>query len=375
MRDAVNIGYRMLIEILSGKQAGFKPDKFGISTARWTDFGTKVTAYVGLPGAGGSEADRKTMHPSTAAGYIVEDIAGHVLQSWYATRDRAAEAKANTSSMDLVAATKLRPHTLDLQDTEIMKGHSRPDVTSKTLANRESVLLDITSEASLGHILKKVKRGHEADTDWLRFPHVAEVLYPPVDFDDPGKVRPALSAEEAAAIQERILKQQIDNDVDRYEAYLKARDAYYRESIDELNRTRGGRGEDPFALTDTGKSHLETGFTMQIQVDRNSAITSVKLAAFHTTPNGRLLLDAQLFAPPSPNPYIMEPDETERRRRTTSRQATARGGGWKFRDRDPERVRQEYPDRRQARSMADQMRRKRQATPSADEPDSKKPKT
>ncbi len=151
--------------------------------------------------------------------------------------------------------------------------------------------------------------------------------------------------------------------------------AYYRESIDELNRTRGGRGEDPFALTDTGKSHLETGFTMQIQVDRNSTITSVKLAAFHTTPNGRLLLDAQLFAPPSPNPYIMEPDETERRRRTTSRQATARGGGWKFRDRDPERVRQEYPDRRQARSMADQMRRKRQATPSADEPDSKKPKT
>ncbi|NER38118.1 MAG: hypothetical protein F6J93_29860 [Oscillatoria sp. SIO1A7] len=94
------------------------------------------------------------MHPSTAAGYVIE-------------------GKAN------VGIKALGPE-FDTQNTDLLKG-TRPDVAIK-LKSGNYALVDITASKSLGHILKK--KGNW--TGHVHIPYVAESIYPSINFDDPS---------------------------------------------------------------------------------------------------------------------------------------------------------------------------------------------
>jgi len=114
-----------------------------------------------------------TMHPSTAAGYVIEGMVNSVIQGW---------------------------EDIQLQVTGLLSG-TRPDVVIQ-LTDDQYALVDITASNSAGHILDK--KGN-----WLNhvpIPVVAESIYPSIDFKTMGESK--LSEEDMAAIQQRIAEQQ-----------------------------------------------------------------------------------------------------------------------------------------------------------------------
>jgi hypothetical protein len=91
-----------------------------------------------------------TMHPSTAAGYVIE-------------------GKANSGIKGLGFQT---------QGTNVMPG-TRPDVVIPLSSNKQA-LVDITASNSIGHIFSK-KGNWTGHND---IPYVAESVYPSIDFTD-----------------------------------------------------------------------------------------------------------------------------------------------------------------------------------------------
>jgi hypothetical protein len=319
VQGAVNVGYRMLMEILTGHQPKFAPEKFGITDKRWLDYYSKTTKYAQWQKFLKDKPTKnqkaeykllhgKAMHPSTAAGYIVEDIAGHVLKSWYDSK-RREKAKENKTKK---TRTPLEKHLIDLQDTDIMGGHSRPDMTALTRGHGEQMLFDITSVESKGHIIEKYQPEHP-ETDWLQYPHVAEVLYPQINFADPNQTTPELSTKDLAAIQLKLLEKQIGNDLKRYSNFHGKREKYYEEKKDRLKQARNARriprkGKSAWKVEKSMQAQLNKSSDFQVQFNSESVASSVTVQAFHTTDEGKLLLDTYLFAPPSPAHYTVEPN-------------------------------------------------------------------
>ncbi|TND04558.1 MAG: hypothetical protein FD123_3827 [Bacteroidetes bacterium] len=117
---------------------------------------------------------KKSMHPSTAAGYIIESKV---------TNRMASEPGFN------------------FQDTDILPG-TRPDVTID-LGDDERALVDITAQKSLGHIFNKKGNWGEHKT----IPYVAEAWYPSMKFiGEEIKLSPEQikQAEEAAEEKEDL---------------------------------------------------------------------------------------------------------------------------------------------------------------------------
>lgn len=187
VRKAVNVAYQMLIGYLKGEE--LNPKQYGIRDGYWDNFLQTL------------HPDSKMM-PNAAAGYVVEEIATYVLNTW----DK----------------NKLHKDNFNFQDVDLMEG-SRPDITSKTKGN-ENVLIDITSTGGMGHITDK-KGG------WLSYPHVAEVLYPSIDFKNLDLTEVKMTEDEKNAIRQKalqkLIKQLIDDETGEYANFLKARQAYY----------------------------------------------------------------------------------------------------------------------------------------------------
>ena len=119
--------------------------------------------------------NKKTMHPSTAAGYVIE-------------------GKANE---------KIKRLGYNIQQVGDIKG-SRPDVTIP-LSNGQKALVDITSEKSIGHIFNKAGNW----TNHVDIPYVAESLYPSINFEDPSKTA-QLTPEEREKASQLATKRQED---------------------------------------------------------------------------------------------------------------------------------------------------------------------
>lgn len=120
---------------------------------------------------------KKTMHPSTAAGYIVESKV-----------TKRLSGLAN----------------FDFQNAKLMKG-TRPDVVI-TLKSGNKALIDITASGSLTHIFNK--KGNW--TNHTAIPYVAEAWYPTIDFDG-DNVKMTEEQEKAAmkiASERKLLKDQ-----------------------------------------------------------------------------------------------------------------------------------------------------------------------
>jgi len=140
------------------------------------------------------DTNKTTMHPSTAAGYVIE-------------------SKAN------VEIEKLGYHT---QNTSLLKG-TRPDV-AVPLKSKNYALLDITAWNSKGHILDKKGNwtGHK------HIPYVAEVTYPSLNFGGGLKkanVKP-LTEEQIKEALEFIRKKEVDIELMRQEWLDAQRTAY-----------------------------------------------------------------------------------------------------------------------------------------------------
>jgi hypothetical protein len=260
VRQAVDVSYQLLIEYLNG--GDLDPDKYGITQRRWADFLAKLTDYQNSGGT--------SMHPSTAAGYIVEDITTHILETW--TAAHSEEDKYN------------------FQDTEIMGGISRPDITADT-EHRQKVLLDITSSASSGHILDK-------EGNWLSFPHVAELLYPAVNFSDPSAITPKMTETERKALLARAIRKQVESESSRYAHFLDQRAKYYQEIENSLARLfqRGSPSARQLRIFQDSNQHVKvniTGDSFTITVD---SFTSIE---------GNLSYEPWEGAPPSPPHYSM----------------------------------------------------------------------
>jgi hypothetical protein len=101
----------------------------------------------------------KGMHPSTAAGYIIEGKVNNKL-------------------------TKHAGEGFDLQDAHLLKG-TRPDIVF-SLPGDQKGLVDITASNSVGHIFKK--KGNW--TNHVNIPYVAESIYTSIDFSDPSSTSP-----------------------------------------------------------------------------------------------------------------------------------------------------------------------------------------
>ncbi len=111
----------------------------------------------------------KTMHPSTAAGYVIEGKVNSVIESWKGVSTQVTDALPGT----------------------------RPDV-SIDLGDGVFALVDITASNSAGHILNK--KGN-----WLNhknIPVVIESVYPSIDFSTMKKIK--LSAEQLEQVHKRI---------------------------------------------------------------------------------------------------------------------------------------------------------------------------
>lgn len=327
VRSSVNIGYRLLKEILSGHHTSFEYKNYGISEDRWSDFNLKVVAWQKWEAfkmkkptpeqkKKYKQKNGEPMHPSTSAGYIVEDIASHVLRNWFSIKDRKKSTKKSIKSAPKTTQKPIYEHILDLQDTDIMKGHSRPDITSKSREHEEQMLFDITSIESKGHILDKIKKGKETETDWLRFPHVAEVLYPQINFSDPNQPAPPLSEEDKMIIAQKLIQKQINNDLKLYKSYLSARTKYYSLVFDTLQQVRGRgsrrnqKGKNTWKVPEFTQKQLKEKEWLEIDFDKDGYVIDATVDSFHTTDEGKGLLDLDLFTPPSPEHYSMKPDDS-----------------------------------------------------------------
>ncbi|MCD1259581.1 hypothetical protein B5M42_012140 [Paenibacillus athensensis] len=137
------------------------------------------------------DSGKWTMHPSTAAGYVIEGMVNSVIGGW---------------------------DGVHLQVTDLLDG-TRPDVVIQ-LADDQFALVDITASNSAGHILDK--KG-----SWLNHVHipvVTESVYPSINFKSMGESK--LSDEDMQAIQKRIAEKQEANELAEQEALQAERDFF-----------------------------------------------------------------------------------------------------------------------------------------------------
>ena len=117
---------------------------------------------------------RPVMHPSTAAGCVIE-------------------GKANKGIKEL-------GHNLQVSGR--LKG-TRPDVLM-TLSNQSEALIDITASNSIGHIFNKAGNW----TKQQNIVYVAESYYPSINFDDPSSTKSLTKEEEEQAKKRAVERQQ-----------------------------------------------------------------------------------------------------------------------------------------------------------------------
>ncbi|WP_292803329.1 DUF4157 domain-containing protein [Nostoc sp. NMS7] len=121
--------------------------------------------------------NKEKMHPSTAAGYVIE-------------------GKANKGIAMLGHG---------LQVTGRLKG-TRPDVLI-SLSNGEEALIDITASNSIGHIFNKPGNW----TKHKKIVYVAESYYPSINFDNPSSTK-SLTKEEEEQARKRAEKVALNNE-------------------------------------------------------------------------------------------------------------------------------------------------------------------
>ena len=145
---------------------------------------------------------KKTMHPSTAAGYVIESKVNNRLNG--------------TAGMNF-------------QNTALLSG-TRPDVTID-LGDGYTALVDMTAQKSLGHIFNK--KGNW--TNHKTIPYVAEAWYPSMSFS--GKAA-TLSQEqvkmaEEAADRKKELSELIEKETQQYklEEFLEAQDTVLKKLV------------------------------------------------------------------------------------------------------------------------------------------------
>ncbi|AOX02092.1 hypothetical protein BJP34_24010 [Moorena producens PAL-8-15-08-1] len=152
---------------------------------------------------------KKVIHPSTAAGYVIE-------------------GKANVG-------IKALGSEFETQNTTLLKG-TRPDVAIK-LSTGNYALVDITAQKSAGHILDK--KGNW--TGHANIPYVAESIYPSINFDDPSstkslsddEVEAASKAAEESAEAKRLAEQEWR---DQQEDLFNENQKKVKEHLEEVNR-------------------------------------------------------------------------------------------------------------------------------------------
>lgn len=173
----------------------------------------------------------KTMHPSTAAGYVIE-------------------GKVNN---------KIKGHSqVDLQGTDMMKG-TRPDIVIN-LTSGNYALVDITAQNSLGHIFNK--KGNWTNHD--NIPYVAEAWYPSIDFSDKKvtKLTKAQIEEASKMAQERKDVAELASK-EFFEGRLKAYTEIQNSVGGELNRL----DEETIANFTTRQKALFLGLGLEINID------------------------------------------------------------------------------------------------------------
>ncbi len=115
------------------------------------------------------------MHPSTAAGYVIE-------------------SKVSSRIKDYEGLT--------LQNTSILSG-TRPDIVLESeYKTGKMALLDITASKSVGHIL--LKKGNWLNHD--KIVYVAELTYPSINFDSMTPVK--LTAEQEELVRQHVVSLQ-----------------------------------------------------------------------------------------------------------------------------------------------------------------------
>lgn len=119
----------------------------------------------------------KDMHPSTAAGYVIESKVNHRINGMSG---------------------------VSLQATGILKG-TRPDIVLND-GNGRYGLLDITASDSAGHIFNKKGNwtGHE------NIIYVAELIYPSIDFNEMGPI--TLTEEQEEAIRQNAEMKRLEKE-------------------------------------------------------------------------------------------------------------------------------------------------------------------
>src|SRR5262245_55042629 len=114
-------------------------------------------------------------------------------------------------------------------------------------------------------------------------------------------------------MQLRLLEQQIASYLKRYSDYHDCREKYDSDKKDVLGKARNARriprkGKSAWKVDKSMRAQLNKSSDFQVLFDSESIASSVTVQAFHTTDEGKLLLDTYLFAPPSPSHYTIEPN-------------------------------------------------------------------
>ncbi|WP_293073528.1 DUF4157 domain-containing protein [Moorena sp. SIO4A5] len=206
------------------------------------------------------EDGKKVIHPSTAAGYVIE-------------------GKANVG-------IKALGSEFETQNTTLLKG-TRPDVAIK-LSTGNYALVDITAQKSAGHILDK--KGNW--TGHANIPYVAESIYPSINFDDPSSTKSLSDDEVEAAIKaakesEDFKKLAEQEWLEQQENIFKKYQEKVEDIIDNFNRDikEGGKPNKAiFRLNQrTRQSWLEeTGLMIRLNTDINKDDYTLRIDKYNS---------------------------------------------------------------------------------------------
>lgn len=196
-----------------------------------------------------TKGQKKTMHPSTAAGYIIESKVTNRLDG---TRG------------------------LNFQDTTLLSG-TRPDV-SIDLGDGDFGLVDITAQKSLGHIFDKKGNwgGHKS------IPYVAEAWYPSMSFS--GKAA-ALSPEQIKLAEEAAVRKKELAELMASETAKQKTDYFLAAQDDVSNRLAAagrhavkhlyGRPRDVAALNAVGVTIMDDETSVgKLTIDERNKLTT-----------------------------------------------------------------------------------------------------
>ncbi|GET37588.1 eCIS core domain-containing protein [Microseira wollei] len=179
------------------------------------------------------------MHPSTAAGYVIE-------------------GKANRGIQALGFIT---------QGTDVMAG-TRPDVVIPLLSNNQA-LVDITASNSIGHIFSKKGNwtGHK------NIPYVAESVYPSINFTDVTATA-ALSQEQINTAIRLVEEQKIADELALKEWADQQQEKYYelqrdlRQKLHELCETAKSKSKQ--VLISGRKAEVWKEFGLNVNINLNA---------------------------------------------------------------------------------------------------------